>query len=85
MADRRVLRVTLRYTDINSLFNKPDVSPFSEEYNDYSTTSGIDVGVSEGARLGVEFDHAVDRSRLLSASSRPPAGLWERRFDCVAA
>ena len=42
MADRRVLRVTLRYTDINSLFNKPDVSPFSEGYKDYSTTSGIE-------------------------------------------
>ena len=42
MADRRVLRVTLRYTDINSLFDKPDVSPFSEEYNEYYTTSGIE-------------------------------------------
>jgi hypothetical protein len=42
VADRRVLRVTLRYTDINSLFNKPDVSPFSKEYNEYYTTSGIE-------------------------------------------
>jgi hypothetical protein len=42
VADRRVLRVTLRYTDINSLFDKPDVSPFSEEYSEYSTTSGIE-------------------------------------------
>ena len=42
VADRRVFRVTLRYTDINSLFKRPDVSPFSEEYNEYSTTSGIE-------------------------------------------
>jgi hypothetical protein len=53
-------------------------------YATANTTSGIDVGVSEGARLGVELDHATDGSRLLSASSRPPAGLWERRLDCVA-
>jgi hypothetical protein len=42
VADRRVLRVTLRYTDINSLFKSPDISPFSEEYNEYCTTSGIE-------------------------------------------
>jgi hypothetical protein len=42
VADRRVLRVTLRYTDINALFDKPDVSPFSEEYSEYNTTSGIE-------------------------------------------
>jgi hypothetical protein len=36
-------------------------------------------------RIGGEYDHVVDRARLLGASSRPPAGLWERRVDCVAA
>jgi hypothetical protein len=54
-------------------------------YRTDSTASGVDVGISEGGRLGGEYDHVVDRSRLLSASSRPPAGLWERRFDCVPA
>ena len=42
MADRKVLLVTLRYTDINSLFDKPDVSPFSENFHEYSTLAGIE-------------------------------------------
>ena len=42
MADRKVLRVTLRYTDINSLFEKPDISPFSEDFHEYSTAAGIE-------------------------------------------
>jgi hypothetical protein len=42
MADRNVLRVTLEYTDINSLFNQPDVSPFSENFHEYSTTPGVE-------------------------------------------
>ena len=54
-------------------------------YKTDSRASGAAVGISGGVRLGGEYDHVVDRSRLLSASSRPPAGLWERRFDCVAA
>ena len=41
MVDRKVLRVTLQYTDINSLFDKPDISPFSEDFSEYSTVSGI--------------------------------------------
>src|SRR3954463_700499 len=42
MADRNVLRVTLEYTDINWLFSQPDVSPFSENFHEYSTTPGIE-------------------------------------------
>jgi hypothetical protein len=42
MADRNVLRVTLEYTDINSLFDQPDVSPFSESFHEYSTKPGIE-------------------------------------------
>jgi hypothetical protein len=40
--DRKVLRVTLQYTDINSLFERPDISPFSEDFSEYSTVSGIE-------------------------------------------
>lgn len=50
-----------------------------------STASGGAVGVAAGLRLGGEYDHIVDEARLVSASSRPPAGLWERRYDCVPA
>jgi hypothetical protein len=42
MADRNVLRVTLEYTDVNSLFNQPDISPFSEDFHEYSNTPGIE-------------------------------------------
>jgi hypothetical protein len=42
MADRNVFRVTLEYRDINWLFSQPDVSPFSEDFHEYSTTSGIE-------------------------------------------
>src|ERR671932_269364 len=42
MADRDVLRVTLEYTDINWLFDQPDVSPFSENFHEYSTRPGIE-------------------------------------------
>jgi hypothetical protein len=42
VADRRVLRVTLRYSDIDWLFDTPDVSPFSEDFNEYSTLPGIE-------------------------------------------
>ena len=42
MADRDVLRVTLEYPDINWLFDQPDVSPFSENFHEYSTRPGIE-------------------------------------------
>lgn len=42
VAERRVLRVTLRYSDIDWLFDTPDVSPFSEDFNEYSTLPGIE-------------------------------------------
>jgi hypothetical protein len=42
VADRRVLRVTLRYANINSLFERPEISPFSEDFHEYNTISGIE-------------------------------------------
>ncbi|MFL6009309.1 MAG: hypothetical protein ACJ73Z_06700 [Rubrobacteraceae bacterium] len=47
MADRRVLRVTLRYTSIDSPFDRPDVSPFSKDFNEYSTMPGIELIYNE--------------------------------------
>jgi hypothetical protein len=40
-------------------------------------------GVSAGVRLAVELGRASEATRLLSATTRPPGGLWERRLDCV--
>ena len=42
MAERGVLRLTLRYANINSLFEKPDVSPFSEDFLEYGTVPGVE-------------------------------------------
>jgi hypothetical protein len=50
-----------------------------------STSSGGAVGVAGGVQLAGEYDHVVDEARLIGATSRPPAGLWERRYDCVPA
>jgi hypothetical protein len=36
-----------------------------------------------GVRLALELGHSTERTRLRSASTRPPGGLWERRMDCV--
>jgi hypothetical protein len=54
-------------------------------YRTDSVATGFAAGISEGARIGGEYDHAVEHARLLAASSRPPAGLWEPRLDCVPA
>ena len=54
-------------------------------YRTDATADGVAAGIAGGVRVGAEFDHAIDRTRLIAASSRPPAGLWERRLDCLAA
>jgi hypothetical protein len=42
VAERGVLRLTLRYGDVNSLFEKPDVSPFSKDFLEYGTVPGVE-------------------------------------------
>jgi hypothetical protein len=58
-----------------------DVRTFGTE----ASANGGAAGIAGGVRFGAEYDHLVDRARLLAASSRPPGGLWERRLDCVPA
>lgn len=53
-------------------------------YRTSSTSSGASAGIGQVVQVAGEYDHTVESSRLLSASSRPPGGLWEERFDCVA-
>lgn len=65
MADRNVLRVTLEYTDINWLFNQPDVSPFSENFHEYSTKPGM-----EYIRDELHANPSLKRSRQPSCSRR---------------
>jgi hypothetical protein len=47
MSDRHLFRVTLSYRDINGLFCRPDVSPFSADFHEYSTTSGVEYIANE--------------------------------------
>ena len=54
-------------------------------YRTDSSFGGAAAGVALGLRIGGEVEHAIDRSRLLAASSRPPGGLWEPRIDCLRA
>lgn len=54
-------------------------------YRTDSTSSGAAAGIAEVVRVGGALDHTIDRSRLLTAASRPPGGLWEQRLDCVRA
>lgn len=52
-------------------------------YRTSSTSDGAAAGVSLGVRVGGEYEHTVENSRLLGASSRPSGGLWETRVDCL--
>ncbi len=40
-------------------------------------------GGAAGLRFAVGVDQDTEAMRLLSAATRPPGGLWERRLDCV--
>lgn len=50
-----------------------------------SDYDGITAGIAYGLKAGGEFDRTHDRTRLLTARTRPPGGLWEQRIDCVDA
>jgi len=50
-----------------------------------SDSSGVAGGVAFGLKLGGELERARDHTRLLTAATRPPGGLWEQRIDCVGA
>jgi hypothetical protein len=36
-----------------------------------------------GVRAGVDWGRDREATWLLSATTRPPGGLWERRLDCT--
>ena len=53
-------------------------------YRTSSTSSGVSAGIGQVVQAAGEYDHTIENARLLSASTRPPGGLWEKRLDCVA-
>lgn len=46
-----------------------------------SDEDGVEAGT--GMRAGVSWGRDREATRLLTASTRPPGGLWERRLECV--
>ena len=52
-------------------------------YRARNSLNGTSVGIALGLKLGADTEHAIERYNLLSASSRPPGGLWETRVDCA--
>jgi hypothetical protein len=58
-----------------------DVRRYTREAS--SDSDGGSLGL--GPRVGVELSRSREATRLVSAATRPPGGLWERRVDCLAA
>ncbi len=56
-----------------------DVRRYAREAS--SDRDGLDAGT--GVRAGLEWGRDREATRLLSAVTRPPGGLWERRLDCA--
>lgn len=52
-------------------------------YRTNTTTSGAAAGIGRIVQVGGEYEHTIEDSRLLSASTRPAGGLWEQRSDCL--
>jgi len=50
-----------------------------------SESTGVAAGVALALKIGGEIRLSNDSSRLLTAQSRPPGGLWEQRIDCTLA
>lgn len=46
-----------------------------------SKSAGAELAL--GAKVGAGYEQATENARLVEASTRPPGGVWERRFDCL--
>lgn len=55
------------------------------EYGVSSASSGPDVELGLGVRLGFRDRDEHRSERLLRARTKPPGGIWEDRTDCVGA
>jgi hypothetical protein len=56
-----------------------DVRRYAREAT--SDTDGASAGA--GVRLALDVGRSSETTRLVSASTRPPGGLWEERLDCL--
>lgn len=52
-------------------------------YEAGSDHDGINGSVALGAKVAAGYDQTSEHAKLIDAETRPPGGLWEKRFDCV--
>ncbi len=74
MAGKKIYDITLRLTDIEHLFAKPDLSPLSEQYREYSHTAGIEY---IAAALYADPAYQSVRATILLPTERIEPGLVE--------
>jgi hypothetical protein len=46
-------------------------------------SDGAHGSIALGAKIGAGYEQSTEQARLVDASTRPPGGVWEQRFDCV--
>ena len=72
--------VVLQLGDIQHLFTKPDVSPLSDDYREYSYTSGLEFIASE---LYANPSYDKVQATILLPADRVEAGLDEKVKEAV--
>lgn len=75
MAEKGLLTITLQLPDLDALFETPQISPFSEQYHDYSYTSGIEFIAAE---LHTNTAYSQVRALLVLPNSQIEPGLEAR-------
>lgn len=75
MAEKGLLTITLQLPDLDALFETPQISPFSEQYHDYSYTSGIEFIAAE---LHTNTAYSQVRALLVLPHSQIEPGLEAR-------
>lgn len=75
MAEKGLLTITLQLPDLDALFETPQLSPFSEQYHEYSYTAGIEFIAAE---LHTSSSYNKVRALLILPDSLIEPGLEEK-------
>ena len=81
MAKNKTFEITLQLAEIEHLFQKPDISPLSEDYQVYSCVAGIEFISNE---LYANPSHDAVKARLLLPPDQITPGLDGRATAAVA-
>lgn len=80
MSAQKTYDITLRLNDIHHLFEKPDLSPFSDEYMMYSYTAGIEFIANE---LYANPSYRAVKATIVLPGDKVEPGLANRTQDAV--